>query len=605
MASLSEKKGADLRSAPVNLGQGFKKTYTMDNLNIHQERKTVKSFELERKQTWISQVNQLLYVATKEEKFWQLSDQKVFPKNKFNLAPQDRCTFQICNTLAIDSKPKKDRSQKLQIAYLEWQWARDILKTRNLTEGELRKGLKQIRDKIQVFGVERENGLQPIESYTKGTARYDRKKAFEAMDFIKNHCDGQWELYFFTVTCATKIYKNRANAWENYDKTHIKKPLENLRKHYGCEYVRTLESFASGYPHAHCVLAFPKGTYPEWESMENKEEVKSGKIYNWIKNNLGSPVFNLQVAKGDNTKFYLTKYLTKYAKENVLELITKKGKLSKSERKAVQELVYTKAFRKHTLEHCKDRSVAGLQALAEKKAVISHSKKVFEKKQREMFDTAIKETDRARRWRGLLTSLCTNSPLKCNRVIRFMKVNAFRNKFNFYPQASAPLTKAQEKAFNSNCLQGGCSGCFYSELIKFVLGDKNSLFNQKITTVDGKKVLSLFSDSYDLNDDSDFMQCIAEATTHFLEKICLSVHDFGHLAELNRPYEETRDFFEVRKHDEKKEAELFHERHEIWKALQTGKKKKKVAMSVKRCYNSKEKLIENNNPELFNGVLNV
>lgn len=32
---------------------------------------------------------------------------------------------------------------------------------------------------------------------------------------------------------------------------------------------------------------------------------------------------------------------------------------------------------------------------------------------------------------------------------------------------------------------------------------------------------------------------------------------------------------------------------------------KKLAKSVKRCYNSKEKLIENNNPELFNGVLDV
>lgn len=553
----------------------------------------------QQKNQWLSQINQLLYVATKEEKFWQFSDQTVFPKNKFKLAPQDRCAFNVCNTLAIQPKPKKDRSDQFEKSYQEWQWARDILQTRNLTDDELRKGLRQIKDKIKIFGVERENGLQPIESYTKGTARYDRKKAFEAMDFIRNHCDGEWELYFLTVTCAVKIYKSRANAWENYDKTHIKKPLENLRKHYGCEYIRALESFASGYPHAHCVLAFPKGTYPKWENMENKEDVKDGKIYDWIKSHLGSPVFNLQIAKGDNTKFYLTKYLTKYAKSNVLDLLQKEGKFSKPERKAVQELVYVKAFRKHTLEHCKDRSKAGLQKAAEKQASLIQMQQVKDSQDKKMIAEAQREKNRASRWRKLLTSLCINSPLKCDRVIRFMSAEHFKNTFSFYPEANKPLTKPQEKTFNAYSCSGSCGGCFYSELIKFVLGDKNSLFNQKITTVDNKKVRLLFSDSYDLNNDSDFMQCIAEATTHFFEKICLSVHDFGHLAELSRPYEEDRDFFEIRKHDKKIEGELFHERYEIWKDLQTGKQKKKIEKSVERCYNSKEEVHGNYQPELF------
>lgn len=524
--------------------------------NILETAESVKDLQEKQKKLWLSQINQLLYIATEKETFWQLKNNEIQLKNKIELSPQDRCSFGIRSTLAINPKQKKDRSQQLEIAYGEWQWVRDILETRNLSESELRKGLKQVKSKIKIFGVERENGLQPIESYTKGTARYDRKKAFEAMDFIKNHCDGKWELYFFTVTCATKIYKTRANAWKNYDKTHIKKPLENLRKHYGCEYVRALESFASGYPHAHCVLAFPKGTFPEWENMKNKQDVKSGKIYNWIKNNLGSPIFNLQVAKGDNTKFYLTKYLTKYAKSNVLELINKKGRFSKSERKAVQELIYVKAFRKHTLEHCKDRSQAGLQVLAEKKAQNNLIKKAFEEKQKKMFNAASRETDRATRWRGLLTSLCINSPLKCNNVIRFMEISAFKNKFGFYPTAHAPLTKEQEKIFNSNCLSGGCSGCFYSELIKFVLGNKNSLFNQKITTVKGKQTRTFFSDNYDLNNDDDFMRCIAEAATYFLDKICLSVYDFGYLADSHSLPSSSREDILLSKHEAFGESEL-------------------------------------------------
>ena len=551
------------------------------------------------KNQWLSQINELIYVATDDKSFWQLKDNEVKLKNFRELAPQDRCACNIRNTLAVAPKPKKDRSKQLEMAYQEWAWAREILKTRNLTEKELRQGLKQIKDKIKIFGIERENGLQPVESYTKGTARYDKRKAFEAMDFIKNHCDSNWELYFFTVTCAPKIYKNRANAWENYDKTHIKKPLENLRKHYGCEYIRALESFASGYPHAHCVLAFPKGTYPKWESMENKEEVKDGKIFDWIKNNLGSPVFNLQIAKGDNTKFYLTKYLTKYAQSNVVSLLEKKGKFSKSERKAVQELVYVKAFRKHTLEHCKDRSAAGLKALAEKEACAIQMKRASEHKQKEMFETALKEKDRAKRWRQLLTSLCINSPLKCDRVIKFMSVNSFKNTFSFYPEANKPLTRQQEKAFNSRCFSGGCGGCFYSELVKFVLGDKNSLFNTKIIIKNGKKTKTLFSDNYNLDNDSDFMACIAEASTYFLKNICLDFHDFGNLTSISSTYGRERDFIKLREHEERKEAEFFHERYKFLKDLRTRKPKKKVVKSVERCYNSKEKVSDNYQPELF------
>ena len=495
------------------------------------------------KNQWVSQINQLLYVATDDKSFWQLKDNEVKLKSFRVLAPQDRCPCQIRNTLAINPKPKKDRSKQLEIAYQEWAWCREILKTRNLTDAELRQGLEQIKSKIKIFGYERENGLQPIESYTKGTARYDRKKAFEAMDFIKNHSNDDWELYFFTVTCATKIYKNRANAWEHYDKTHIKKPLENLRKHYGCEYIRALESFASGYPHAHCVLAFPKGTYPEWASMENKEDVKSGKIYNWIKNNLGSPVFNLQVAKGDNTKFYLTKYLTKYAKSNVLELLEKKGKFSKSERKAVQELVYVKAFRKHTLEHCKDRSEAGLKALAEKKAELIRLQQVSEKKHKKMIASAIKEKDRAKRWRQLLTSLCINSPLKCDRVMKFMSAESFKNTFNFYPEPNKPLTHSQENTFNSRCLSGGCGGCFYSELVKFVLGDDSTLFTKK----------SGYSPEI-RNNDEDFMQFVARRTTYFFKNLCFDYCDFYHLAE-KIPYQnDSRDLRAIASSEKWKES---------------------------------------------------
>ena len=553
----------------------------------------------QQKNQWLSQINELLYVATEDKSFWQLKNNTVQLKSFRVLAPQDRCAFNVRNTLAIQPKPKKDRSNQFEKSYNEWQWVRDRLKNRNLNDDELREGLRQIKDKIKIFGVERENGLQPIESYTKGTARYDRKKAFEAMDFIKNHCDGNWELYFLTVTCSVKLYKSRANAWENYDKTHIKKPLENLRKHYDCEYIRVLESFASGYPHAHCVLAFPKGTYPKWETMENKEDVKDGKIYDWIKSHLGSPVFNLQIAKGDNTKFYLTKYLTKYAKGNVLDLLEKKGKFSKSERKLIQELVYVKAFRKHTLEHCKDRSKAGLQKAAEKQATLIQMQKVKDSQNKEMFAEARREKNRASRWRKLLTRLCINSPLKCDRVIRFMSAENFKKTFSFYPEANKPLTEPQENTFKARSCSGGCGGCFYSELIKFVLGDKNSLINQKPVKIGGKTKHLYFSDKYDLSKDDEFMACIAESATYYFKNTCLDFQDFIHLA-TGRSYLEDDSEFKALVENEKwkervKDEELKTYQEHPHKAKLHFFADKEFDNSVERSYNEDKEVHDDNN----------
>lgn len=483
------------------------------------------------KKQWLSQINNLLYIATANQRFWKKDEQGVSLKNNNITSLQDRCPSEINSCLCLYPQQKKDRTNQFEKSYKEWEWCRNILHSRNLTDDELRRGLQQVASKIRVFTVERENGCQPFESSTKGTARYDRKIAWQAMDYIKNHCDGNWDIYFFTTTLSTKKWKDRAFNWDNYDETHIKKPLEDLRKHKGCEYIRVLESFANGNPHAHILLFFPKGTFSEYQGMKNKDEIKSGRLYEHLKSKVASPVFKLEVAEGDNTKFYLTKYLTKYANNDVLSLAEKKGKFTKSERKLIQELVYVKAFRLHTVEKCKDRSLAGIKAEKEKKDARVFEEKVKKERLQKAIKSAEQEKATATKWRSLLTSLCINSPLHCDVIMKSMQIKNFKKEFNRYPKKHDVLSKDEEKRFNSKCSFFGCGGCFYSELVKFVLGDMSSKLNRRFYFSRQKNIYSDFIDGYDLNNDEEFMKCIADMTTLYFNKCLLGYNTLDEIVE--------------------------------------------------------------------------
>lgn len=507
------------------------------------------------KKQWISQINNLLFIATANQRFWNKTEKGVSLKINNITLSQDRCPSEINSALCLTPKNKKDRTDQFEKSYKEWEWCRNILHSRNLTDNELRRGLRQVASKIRVFTIERENGPQPFESSTKGTARYDRKKAWQAMDYIKNHCDGNWDIYFFTTTLSTKKWKDRAFNWENYDETHIKAPLEHLRKHLGCEYIRALESFANGNPHAHILLFFPKGTFSEYQGMKNKEEIKFGRLYKHLKNTVASPVFKLEVAEGDNTKFYLTKYLTKYANSDVLSLAEKKGKFTKSERKLIQELVYVKAFRLHTVEKCKDRSLAGLKATEEKRQARFEEQAIKEKKLQKAVKLAEKEKATATKWRSLLTSLCINSPLHCDVIMKSMQIKNFKKEFNRYPKKHDVLTKDEEKKFNSKCSTFGCGGCFYSELVKFVLGDMSSKLNLRFYFSRQKNLYSDFIDGYNLDNDEEFMKCIADMTTLYFKKCLLGYNTLNEVVEGKEDVAPKVLDYETRKFIQKKESE--------------------------------------------------
>ena len=115
--------------------------------------------------------------------------------------------------------------------------------------------------------------------------------------------------------------------------------------------------------------------------------------------------------------------------------------------------------------------------------------------------------------------------------MKSMRIEKFKKEFNRYPKKNDVLTKDEEKRFNSNCNSFGCGGCFYSELVKFVLGDMSSKLNLRFYFARQKNLYSDFTDGYDLNNDEDFMKCIADMTTLYFNKCLLGYNTLNEVVE--------------------------------------------------------------------------
>lgn len=530
------------------------------NINNSASHKNVNSDEL--KKQWKSSAFNLLHALLPNAPYWEKVGDNWQPVHRLFDLPQHHCAMGNFTMETFSPRIKKSREGQLLNAYREWAWFRNIVSQRPATDEELKLGLLQIENKIQVFSVDINGKERHFESNTKGTARYNKKKSFQAMDFIKNHCDGNYNAYFLTTTCDPSKYTSIADAWEKYDTEELKKILENLRKHYGCEYIRAIESFGNQYPHSHILLFFPKGVFDEWEKMKNKQEIKYGKLHELCKGKGRSHIFHLECAKGDNLKYYLTKYILKGTSSEILSLSKKEGEFTKTERKTACELVFMKAFRKHTIEKTSDKSIKVLAAKAEKK-----SARVFEAKKQEIVcksvsDFTAKSELSAREARRLLTSLCTNSPLTCCSAIKCMPLKRYRAVFKANPNQEEVITPEKRRMFSSYCNVNGCAGCFWTEFIRFINDWNSSALNIRMYFDKKHGIYSDFTDGYDFNDDESFIECVKNLVDYYFKRMYLQGYDVQVISEQKEEVWEKMCDIECTKHD----------KHELrfWKVIEKG-----------------------------------
>lgn len=392
---------------------------------------------------------------------------------------------------------------------------------RQLTDDEIKRAIKLLANRIMILRYKNDkNETRYFESFTKGTNRYNKKLSSKVKDFTAAVCENGTETFALTITCDPKKYEhNRFNAWKNYTKD-INKTLENLRKHRGLKYLWVKESTKKGYPHAHIVLSFPKGFCKSYDKMQNAKRLFYGEFYEYIKANVVAPVFELQPIKGNNLKYYLTKYISKGEEDDVYRLGKKTEELTDAERKEALSFLMTTVTKTRLCGFCKLKEMT--KQNTSRTDAERYNKHLRKTALREMKKSARERSAREHfaRLRALLIKLCNNSPFTCCKNIYAMSRNTFQEEISADIDEEFLQNEKKQKKFESMSCRVTCNGCIWSDLVNFINGDKKSIFNLKIGihALDGSDVY-LF-DKIKKDDDKEFIYAVANVMD-VLQRIAL------------------------------------------------------------------------------------
>lgn len=392
---------------------------------------------------------------------------------------------------------------------------------RQLTDDEIKRAIKLLANRIMILRYKNDkNETRYFESFTKGTNRYNKKLSSKVKDFTAAVCENGTETFALTITCDPKKYEhNRFDAWKNYTKD-INKTLENLRKHRGLKYLWVKESTKKGYPHAHIVLSFPKGFCKGYDKMQNAKRLFYGEFYEYIKANVVAPIFELQPIKGNNLKYYLTKYISKGEEDDVYRLGKKAEELTESERKEALSFLMTTVTKTRLCGFCKLKEMTKQNtSRTDEERYNKHLRKTA---LREMKKSAHERSEREHfaRLRALLIKLCNNSPFTCCKNIYAMSRNTFQREISADIDEEFLQNEKKQKKFENMSCRVTCNGCIWSDLVNFINGDKKSIFNLKIGihALNGSDVY-LF-DKIKKDDDKEFIYAIANVMD-VLQRIAL------------------------------------------------------------------------------------
>lgn len=433
--------------------------------------------------------------------------------------------------------------------YDKLQFVRDILQERNLNEGELKKALEICSSSLLMLqSVNRENKVAWYESNAKGTKRYNKLQRGKILDFVEQKRAEGKDCFFLTLTCDIKKYGSRAFAWENYLKEEVYRVTENLRKHYDAEYIATLESTAKGYPHIHMMLFFPHNTFPELKYYHNQQNVRKGRLFDMVSRAVNSEVFNLQAAKGENLKWYLTKYIGKGMEDDVFSLLDKKDGWKPSDIKQVQEYIYLKSFNRRKLlmtrKNCKknrigeeERMAAGVRSYAGEVNCAGEVGSAFDcmpRPQNEARDEVYvllarigrMSPETATKLRSNLTCICTNSPSWSDTFVESMSFPDFISRFNRVPGRNNDVSEDEGRTFSFHSKVMFNSRNFIEDFMKFVVNPEHSDINRKEYVSFYWDIYHRMLEKYDFSDDRQFLQAVFEAFCFYVDWILVKNRDY-------------------------------------------------------------------------------
>lgn len=445
-----------------------------------------------------------------------ISNKQILTKNKSDFIirysgfERKRCKHGVTIQESKNQDPTSEKQENKKDVTDLLRFIVDASQKRQLRDDEIKRAIKLLSNRIMIFRyINDKKETRYFESNTKGTNRYNKKLSSKIKDFTAAVCSNGTETFALTITCDPKKYgNNRFLAWKNYTKD-INLTLENLRKHRGLKYVWVKESTKKGYPHAHIVLSFPKGFCKYYSKLQNAKKIIYGDFYNYIKKNVVAPVFELQAIKGNNLKYYLTKYISKGEGDDIYRLGKKEEPLTAAERKEALSFLMTTITKTRLCGFCKlkemsKQNTSRTDAERYQKHLRKHALKELritarERSEREHFASL----------RALLIKLCINSPFTCCKNIYAVQKNTFEKQIS--ADIDEDFIKSEEKQRKYDCMSKRvtCNGCIFSDLVNFINGDKKSVFNLKIG-IDAKDKSDVYLfDKIDKNNDKEYIYAIA------------------------------------------------------------------------------------------------
>lgn len=108
-----------------------------------------------------------------------------------------------------------------------------------------------------------------------------------------------------------------------------------------------------------------------------------------------------------------------------------------------------------------------------------------------------------------------------------MSYGEFAETFGYNPDRNQDVSDENADLFESKGRLVYKERNFFTDFVKFVQDPLHSPLNRKFYWNAEEDIYDLFTDSYDLNDDEDFLKCCGDLITMYLEKCCIQGYRYA------------------------------------------------------------------------------
>ncbi len=168
----------------------------------------------------IFSLNEFFYKRLKDRPYWNFTkDGKVV---LCDYGIRKKCDPKIIESALFYEERRKALTKDPNKTWKKLKGFRDILKEREPTDDELREYLKIVKDSLYIIQFEKSDGSTKwLPGKAKGTKTYNEELKRKLEDFAKLLSPHLFDVIFLNFTCDPHLYKNRADAWQNFKEKNV------------------------------------------------------------------------------------------------------------------------------------------------------------------------------------------------------------------------------------------------------------------------------------------------------------------------------------------------------------------------------------------------